>query len=374
MKSFISSLITGMEPIRRVVRETIIAFRHEPIMAEDFAARPDSPQVACLSELRKSDFVVLILGENYGTPQASGLSATHEEYREAKQTKPVVALVQEGVTRDARQSEFVAEVQAWEGGLFRGGFKTIDELRSALTRALNDYGLAMAAGPVDEAGLVQRATALLPLPQRNRFGGSILAIAVAGGPRQRLLRPIELEDAKLADDLHQAALFGPTRVFDPTQGVQHSLQGAALTLRQDRDVQVRLEEDGSMLVQLSAEQPPESGRGFGFAGMMLVEETVQQRLASALAFCAWTLERIDQTQKLTHLAIACRLLGAEHRSWVSQAEANRIAASGSMSMGIGGAKPEPVSVVVRRAALNLDAARVVEDLLVPLRRHWRPQT
>lgn len=210
----------------------------------------------------------------------------------------------------------------------------------------------MAAGPVDEAGLVQRATALLPPPQRSQMGGSTLSIAVAGGPRQRLLRPIELEDAKLVEDLHQAALFGPTRIFDPTQGVQHGLQGAALMLRQDRDVQVRLEEDGALLVQLSAEQPRESGRGFGFAGMMLVEETVQQRLASALAFCAWTLERVDRTQRLTHLAVACRLIGAEHRSWVSQAEASRIAASGSMSMGIGGADPEPVSVTIRRAALT----------------------
>ena len=196
---------------------------------------------------------------------------------------------------------------------------------------------------------------------------------VAGGPRQRLLRPIELEDPKLADDLHQAALFGPTPIFDRAQGVQHGFQGAALTLRQERDVQIRLEEDGSVLVQLSAEQPRESGRGFGSAGMLLVEETVQQRLASAPAFSAWTLKRIDSTQKLTHLAAACRLLGAEHRSWVSQAEASRIAASGSMNMAMGGADPEPVRVNVRRATLNLDAGRIVEDLLVPIRRHWRRQ-
>ena len=292
MKLFVSSLVTGMEPIRKIVRETAIAFRHEPIMVEGFAARPDSPQVACLSELRSSDFVVLILGESYGATQASGLSATHEEYREAKQTKPIIALVQEGVARDARQSEFVGEVQAWEGGLFRGGFRTIEELRSALTRALSDYALAMAAGPVDEAGLVQRATALLPPAQRSQMGGATLCIAVAGGPRQRLLRPIELEDSKLADDLHQAALFGPARIFDRAQGVRHGLEGAALSLRQDRGAQVRLEEDGSVSVQLSAEQARESGRGLGFAGMMLVEETLQQRLASALAFCAWTLERI----------------------------------------------------------------------------------
>lgn len=34
-----------------------------------------------------------MLGEAYGMKQASGLSATHEEYREARDTKPVIAFV-----------------------------------------------------------------------------------------------------------------------------------------------------------------------------------------------------------------------------------------------------------------------------------------
>lgn len=371
MRVFISSLITGMEQIRSTVRGVVAAFRHEPVMAEDFGARPQSPQVACLSELRGSDLVVLIMGGAYGAPQESGLSATHEEYREAKESKPVIALVQEGVARDAQQAEFVAEVQAWEGGLFRAAFQNEEELRSALTRALSDYGLATAAGPIDEAGLVERASALLPASQRGFASSTTLSVAIAGGPRQRLLRPIELEDPTLAEALHQAALFGPTQIFDRTEGVQHDLEGAALVLRQGGDVQVRLEEDGAILAQLSLDDPREQpSRGGSFTGMMLVEETVQQRLVSALAYCSWALDRIDRTQKLTQLGIACQVLGAEHRRWANRAEASQIALSGSMTMGMGDAGAEPVSVTVRRAALNLGANRVVEDLLVPLRRRW----
>jgi hypothetical protein len=95
-------------------------------MAEDFGAQPHSPQIACLTGLRLSDLVVLILGEQYGALQPSGLSATHEEYREAKGRKPVIAFVQDGITRDPQQMEFVAELQAWEGGLFRGSFSGSD--------------------------------------------------------------------------------------------------------------------------------------------------------------------------------------------------------------------------------------------------------
>lgn len=79
-------------------------------MAEDFGAKPTSPQVACLEGVRQAGIVVLILGKDYGAKQSSGLSATHEEYLEARQSRPVIAFVQEGVDRDPDETEFVKEV------------------------------------------------------------------------------------------------------------------------------------------------------------------------------------------------------------------------------------------------------------------------
>lgn len=73
-----------MEPIRGAVREAIEQLGHEPVMADQFVASPNSPQVACLQGLRQSGLVILILGANYGAKQPSGISATHEEYRAAK--------------------------------------------------------------------------------------------------------------------------------------------------------------------------------------------------------------------------------------------------------------------------------------------------
>ena len=96
MKIFVSSLILGMKSQRSQAREAIEALRHQPIMAEDFGARPSSPQVACLTGLRQSELIILILGARYGTPQESGLSATHEEYREARGNKPVLVFVEQG--------------------------------------------------------------------------------------------------------------------------------------------------------------------------------------------------------------------------------------------------------------------------------------
>ena len=105
-------------------------------MAEDFGARPDSPQIACLQGLRDADLVLLILGERYGAVQGtSDLSPTHEEFREAREHQPVLVFVQEGVQREARQDTFVAEVQAWQSGYFRSVFKTAEQLHDAVIRS-----------------------------------------------------------------------------------------------------------------------------------------------------------------------------------------------------------------------------------------------
>ena len=166
MKVFISSLISGMEAIREATSDAVTTLRGVPIMAEKLTANAHSPQVTCLTGLRQADLVLLILGERYGVEQPSGLSATHEEYREAQGRKPVIAFVQQGITPEPRQEAFIREVQGWEGGLFRGSFSTPDELRTAIVRALHDYELAAAVGPVDESALRRRSAELIPADTR----------------------------------------------------------------------------------------------------------------------------------------------------------------------------------------------------------------
>ena len=133
MKIFVSSVITGMGTERAAASEAVTQLGHEPILAEELAAQPRSPQLACLNELRQCPAVVLLVGAEYGARQPSGLSATHEEYRDARDRLPVIAFVQDGVTRNADQAAFLHEVQDWQGGLFRGSFTTPQDLRAKLS-------------------------------------------------------------------------------------------------------------------------------------------------------------------------------------------------------------------------------------------------
>ena len=206
MKIFISSIIGGLESSRAAAREAVLQLGHEPIMAEDFGARPASPQVACLQGVREAGVVVLLLGERYGEMQASGLSPTHEEYREAKGQRPIIAFVQSGTQPDSDQVAFIAEVQAWDTGLFRGEFATPEQLRMRLTQALHQWELANATGPLDPAELLERALGLLPNNSgRSHYGNAALLVAIASGPSQTIIRPSEMEKEAFADDLAAAS-------------------------------------------------------------------------------------------------------------------------------------------------------------------------
>jgi hypothetical protein len=218
MQVFISSLISGMQAERQAVKQAVLDLGHQPVMAEDFRAQPRSSQIACLDGIRQSAAVVLIVGSGYGARQPSGLSATHEEYREARESRPVFAFIQQDVTRESEQQTFLEEVQAWDIGMFRESFSTPEELRGKLVGALHNWELTLAAGTLDPQELLARAVTNIP---QDRSGHSVqiptLLLAISAGPTQAVLRPSDLESGILQDDILKAAMFD-YRIFDKSVG------------------------------------------------------------------------------------------------------------------------------------------------------------
>ena len=91
---------------------------------------PKRPRLRVLLGARAADALVLILGERYGHTQRSGLSATHEEYHEAREARPVLVFIQRGRPQpEERQAAFMSEVQGWERGHFTAHFSDVTELR-----------------------------------------------------------------------------------------------------------------------------------------------------------------------------------------------------------------------------------------------------
>lgn len=366
MKIFISSLISGMEPIRAAAKAAVLSLGHEPVMAEDFLSQANSPQVACLSGIRQSALVVLILGERYGAPQGSGLSATHEEYEEAKTTRPVIAFVQEGISPEPAQADLLREIQGWDGGRFRGpGFRSPEQLRDLITRAIHHHEMANAARPLDEFEMLRNAIARLPKEDRGyQRMEHMLQVSIMPGPTQQLLRPSAIEDGALKQDLIQAALFGANAIFDVGSGTKGAVRGEALVLEQDQ-ARVVLEPTGAVLLALPLPRPSGS-----FGGV--IEEDVAEALGKALRYATWLWDRVDPTERLTHAAPVVSLSGSGHLLWRTREEHARTGNSVSYSML--DRNPGPISLtppVRPRAALRFEAAELISDFVTLMRRAYK---
>ncbi|MCG7357650.1 DUF4062 domain-containing protein [Roseomonas mucosa] len=371
MKIFISSLIAGMEPIRVAARSAVTTLGHEPIMAEDFGALPHSPQIACLGGVRQAGVVVLVLGARYGAVQPSGLSATHEEYREARERCPVLAFVEDGITPEPKQDEFIREVQAWDSGLIRAGFSDAVQLERKIIHGLHRFSVASASAPFDASELAQRTLTLFP-EQRGAYqsGGAVLSAAIAGGPAQAILRPSQIEDAALSEMIEREALYGAVRLFQRGEGTTSKIEEGALILGQDGQRgrggrSIQLDPQGSLLIRLPVES---EGRGFS----VVLIETLHDQLAAALRFAASTLDKIDPAQRLSHVAVAAQLTGgmAIRTRREHEASPNSI----QMSGGFGRDDHKPVHLSpphMARAALSQQAGQIIEDLVTLILRQRR---
>ena len=370
MKVFISSLITGFEDFRAAAVAAVKSLGHEPITAEEFEAGVSSPRVACLQGVRLADLVVLILGASYGAVQpASGLSATHEEYREAKEHRPVIAFVQEGVDREPAQAEFVREVQDWSGGLIRGDFRTAEELRDAVTKALHRFELSTAVAPVDAAEMLARALEMVPRENQHfiRRSGPLLHLAVVGGPAQTILRPVEIEEQEFARGLLREATYGPNPVFDPAYGSERNFGSGTLELTQETGAAIVIDERGSVRISL----PIVIGTGMIGA---LVEENVAAAVNRALAHAAEIFSRIDETERFSRIVVAAGIASNGVMGWRTRREDEASPNSMTVSSMFNRGDHEPVHFQPpdrARAALAFDQSRMTDDLLTLLRRQFR---
>lgn len=254
MKVFISSLISGMETFRQAAVDAVEDLGHVAVTAETFEASSEAPRIACLNGVRSSNLVVLILSERYGLVIPPGdLSATHEEYREAKGSKPVLAFIQLGLNPEPKQAAFIKEVEDWESGHFRGSFSEPADLRKAIVRAIHHAELAAASAPVDADAMLVAATGMISEGSSRWNSSSMpqLKLSIVGGPAQSLLRPTDIENPDLARELMQLILFGECSFFDPAKGTDLAIEGGTLRLEQKSGDFFTLDEQGRMAVASS---------------------------------------------------------------------------------------------------------------------------
>ncbi|BBC70890.1 conserved hypothetical protein [Altererythrobacter sp. B11] len=368
MKIFVSSVMTGFEEYREAALAAIRSLDHEIVRAEDFPASTIPSRVACLQGVREADLVVLILGERYGwSGTQSGISPTHEEFREAAAEGKVMPFVQSGVPREAAQQRFVDEVENYDTGMHRGQtFRTPEELRTEVTRAIARHQLSAATTPVDVPALVEKARSMIPVEERGfaRMTGPLLHLAIAGGPAQTILRPSEIENQSLADGI-VADLSASDGYFSYRRRTEPRLEHGALVIEQENGAALRICEAGALLLSLPIEEATGHLKP-------LIEEHVGQAIEKALTFADRMLEKFDRTQRLTRIVIAADIGTGGMFGWRTASE--QAASPDSMQVAMDRTTSGPVMLNPpdrTRMALRAEHSRMTEDLLALLRRKHR---
>ena len=363
MRVFVSSLIRGHEDWRDATRGAIEALGLQAAMAEDFGASPDPARTECLAAVREADVMVLILGAEYGQPMGSGMSATHQEYREARQSTPVLAFLHAGADPQHDQAAFIREVRDWEDGHYTTSFRDRDDLRDKVLRALYEFRAREDSMPLDADALHERAGDLVP---EQAFGGSpTLVLSVASGPTRSVLAPSSLSGDDLRRDLLGEALTGPFAVLSTSAGTEPSLRADAIVFDQrDTASRVEVHTDGSIVLA----QPAMQTRSRLDVLPSLIEEDIADRIERALGLSAAILEHIDPVQRISHVAIRAVLCGAGHWAWRTRVEQERSPHSVSMSsFPRDRVEAHLTPPVCRRAALRMQSRALADDLTAGLR-------
>tara|TARA_B100001167_G_scaffold145063_1_gene93208 strand:- start:1811 stop:2944 length:1134 start_codon:yes stop_codon:yes gene_type:complete len=367
MKVFISSVISGYEHFRNAVEAGIRSLGHEVIRAEDFPAADTSSRIACLGGVRQADLVVLLLGERYGTPlPPADVAPTHEEFLEAKGSKPILVFVQDGVDHEPAQRSFIDSVESWDEGRHRRTFDSADSLRSEVTRSIHQYELSLATTPIDLKGLYERAIILSSsTPEvRGRALNGQLTVALAGGPETQILRPRELESEQLEAEISQLLLFDQNAIFDRALGTKSHRSGGFLYFVQDDGRQFGVSEQGDIKFTL--------GMVHSYDGIpCVIVEDVEQLTANCLLLASKVLQLIDSANRLSRFVIAAHASGMEYFAWRSRKDHQANPNSVTHSAFFGANESQPVTLSpadVPRAAIAYDAKLMAEDITALLQR------
>ena len=366
MRVFVSSVIRGMERHRAAVANAIESLGYSVILSEDFGASTDSPRRACLEPARTADLTIVLLGANYGRPQSSGLSATHEEFREARDFGTVAVLVQNDMDPEPRQQEFLREAQDWATGRVTDTFSDADDLRSKATRLLHQHALRQQSAPVESSELLERTRSWLPRP--GQHSSPRLHVMVTGGPRQEVIPPSVLDAQGFAGPIMQQTLSGTEPVFTPARGTRPVLERGQLRLVQD-GATIVLAEDGTVVVRVPAIRRDHEIR---MALPALIEDDIRSALAAALGFIGWVLDHVDSLRRLSHIVVLGAIENGSIYGWRTSAEHAANPNQMTMSMHQRDLVVVPEEPRVRpRPYLTANRDQLVEDLLARLRRELR---
>lgn len=328
---FVSSLARGeMAAIRTAARQAIESLGMRPVMFETAPASAQNSRRVLLDDLSACDALILLLGAEYGEQGERGMSPTEEEFDHAvREGIPVIALVQEGVSREPAQEEFIKRVRgSWEQGRFAPTFRDAADVGFAVVKALNDWRSSAPAADRIQAAEA-RAVHLAEGRQSGGWpGGSKMRVVAVPAISRPLLDAVALTDAgDLLDDLAGAArtsrLVTNAMAIDasvePDDTVRLQVKAAGMW----EQLAMLVGSDGAVVAE-----GPVGGSGQFFGGMMVMHDRVLEVIERSLRFAELVWQRIDTRDEVQQVLVKTALPEAAQKVYALAEPGNRMTAGG----------------------------------------------
>lgn len=162
---FISSTFKENKETREKLEEIFTNFGAEPLLYES-TLTPSVLTLTYRQNVIDSDFIILILKQNYGTKTNSGLSGTHEEYRIAKLNKiPMHVYI---LNEEGKQEEGNPDVERFKKELGKDNisyyyYKNDDDLISRIQKTTFTIAKEIMLNDIQNVNLPSRDVARLVL-------------------------------------------------------------------------------------------------------------------------------------------------------------------------------------------------------------------
>jgi hypothetical protein len=135
--AFVSSTYVDLKKHRQATLDALLRQKVLPLGMELWTASPTTALRYCLDELALSDFMILIVGERYGSVTGEGLSFTETEYNQAKELQlPVYVFLPRKLSRRAPPALRRFAVRLGEEKMV-AHYTSVDDLRTKVIQAVS---------------------------------------------------------------------------------------------------------------------------------------------------------------------------------------------------------------------------------------------
>jgi len=363
----------GYAEARHAARSAIALLRHQPIMAEDFGAKPYSSQLACLEGVEASDTFLLILGGRYGHVAKSKVSVVEEEFALARTRGLPVLIFVEDVELEPRQSAFLATLKSYEEGYHFAKFSNPAELSQSIIRALNDLN-TFSANAID----VIQAENLLTREDWGAEGHDHdpwLGLVVFPAVTKNYVSHRELAGRPFRDQIIQKAAFGENSFFDLAGGVSHEEGEDHLLIRQGAKrrrgggARIKVTTDGVISIGTTLSVDDDSPYSI-VRSTVIDEDRVAQSLDNMVALANWYFGNLKDCSNVNSYYLGGSLSGVASKAFgrIPKIQTNGM----QMPMhSLGGRVCFPKSISAFSRAQLVDSRSTSADLVDFLRRKFR---